>query len=175
VDGHYEAIRGLEDCVEDLEDHLFEPSSDYSDIRRRGFEIRRAIAGLRRVAVPMHDVVGRLMRSDLHLVTDALQPYYQDVYDHVQRTEESVDSARDHVTSVLDANLTEQSNELNEITKKLASWAAIIAVPTAVTGFYGQNVTFPGFGTHGGFIVAVIVMVVLASGVYALLRSRRWL
>ena len=174
VDGHYAAIETLEDLAEDLEDHLFEPSKDY-DIRRCGFELRRALASLRRVVAPMHDVVGRLMRSDLDLVTDALGPYYQDVYDHVQRTGESVDSARDLVASVLEANLTEQSNQLNEITKKLASWAAIIAVPTAVTGFYGQNVPYPGFGTHGGVVAAVVVMLVLALGVYALLRRRHWL
>ncbi len=173
-DGHYDAIMTLEDHAENLEDHLFEPSKDF-DLRRRGFEIRRALAVLRRVVEPMHDVLGRLIRSDLHLVTEGLAPYYQDIDDHAQRTRESVDSARDLVASVLEANLTEQSNQLNEITKKLASWAAIIAVPTAVSGFYGQNVPYPGFGTHGGFIEAVLVMVVLATGVYALLRSRHWL
>ena len=173
-DGHYDAIERLEDLAEDLEDHLFEPSKDF-DLRRRGFEIRRALAALRRVVEPMHDVLGRLMRSDFDLVTDALAPYYQDIDDHAQRTRESVDSARDLVASVLEANLTEQSNQLNEITKKLASWAAIIAVPTAITGYYGQNVPYPGFGTHAGFLSSVVVMVVLAVGVFALLRSRHWL
>jgi magnesium transporter len=173
-DGHYEAIERLEDLAEDLEDHLFEPSKDF-DIRRRGFEIRRTLAALRRVVEPMHDVLSRLIRSDLHLVTAELAPYYEDIDDHAQRTRESVDSARDLVASVLEAKLTEQSNQLNEITKKLASWAAIIAVPTAITGFYGQNVPYPGFGTHGGFVASVVVIVVLATGVYALLRSRNWL
>ena len=95
--------------------------------------------------------------------------------DHVQRVAESVDSTRDLVASILDANLNEQGNQLNEITKKLASWAAIIAVPTAVTGFYGQNVPYPGFGEHGGFWVSLVVMVGLAVGVYALLRKQGWL
>ena len=123
----------------------------------------------------MHDVLPRLMRNDVHVVSDQLQPYYQDVNDHVQRAVENIDSARDLVASVLDANLTEQSNELNEITKKLASWAAIIAVPTAVTGFYGQNVPYPGFGTHAGFLVSFLVMLLLAGGVYTLLRRQGWL
>jgi magnesium transporter len=174
VDGHYEALETLADFAEDLEDHLFAPRSDY-DIRRRGFELRRTAAGLRRVVAPMHDVIQRLVRSSPHVVTDALTPYYEDVLDHVQRTAESADSTRELVTSILDANMTEQSNELNDITKKLASWAAIIAVPTAVTGFYGQNVPYPGFGTHAGFVSAVVVMLVLAGGVYALLRSQHWL
>lgn len=83
--------------------------------------------------------------------------------------------ADDLVASILDANLTEQSNQLNEITKKLASWAAIIAVPTAITGFYGQNVPYPGFGSHAGFASSVLVMVMLAAGVYLLLRRKGWL
>ncbi len=145
VDGHYEAIEALESRAEDLEDQLFVPKPDV-DIRQRGYRLRRGLADLRRVVAPMHEVLGRLTRSDLQLATDELVPYYQDVADHVQRTAESVDSARDLVASILDANLTEQSNQLNEITKKLASWAAIIAVPTAITGFYGQNVPYPGFG-----------------------------
>lgn len=174
VDGHYAAIETLEGYADDLEDQLFVPRPNV-DIRQRGFRLRRALANLRRVVSPMYEVVGRLVRSDMHLATDTLAPYYQDVLDHVQRTSESVDSARDLVASILEANLTEQGNELNEITKKLASWAAIIAVPTAITGFYGQNVPYPGFGTHSGFASSVIVMVVLAVGVYLLLRRRGWL
>jgi magnesium transporter len=174
VDGHYAAIEALEADAEDLEDQLFVPRSGV-DIRQRGYRLRRALADLRRVVAPMHEVLGRLTRSDLQLATDELLPYYQDVADHVQRTAESVDSARDLVASILDANLTEQSNQLNEITKKLASWAAIIAVPTAITGFYGQNVPYPGFGSHAGFASSVLVMVVLAAGVYLLLRNKGWL
>ena len=174
VDGHYAAIETLEARAEDLEDQLFVNRPEI-DIRQRGYRLRRALADLRRVVVPMHDVMGRLMRSDLKLATDDLMPYYQDVADHVQRTAESVDSARDLVASILDANLTEQSNQLNEITKKLASWAAIIAVPTAITGFYGQNVPYPGFGSHAGFASSVLVTVVLAIGVYVLLRRTGWL
>lgn len=174
VDGHYDAIEVLEDRAEDLEDALFEPNSGM-DIRRQGFELRRALGQLRRVVAPMPEVVARLMRPDLQLAVDGLEPYYRDVADHVQRSAESVDATRDMVAGVLDVELNEQSNALNEITKKLASWAAIIAVPTAITGFYGQNVPYPGFGTHGGFLTSVIVIIVLAGGVYWLLRRRGWL
>lgn len=174
VDGHYAAIEVLESRADDLEDQLFVPRPSV-DIRERGYRLRRALADLRRVVSPMHELVGRLMRSDLQLATGDLLPYYQDVADHVQRTAEAVDGARDLVASILDANLTEQSNQLNEITKKLASWAAIIAVPTAITGFYGQNVPYPGFGTHAGFASSILVMVVLAVGVWVLLRRKGWL
>ena len=173
VDGQYLATETLEATAEDLEDDLF-VQRQTGDVRRHAFRLRRALADLRRVVVPMHDVVSRL-RIDPHLATETLAPYYQDVYDHVLRTAESIEAARDLVANILDADQTEQINQLNETTKKLAAWAAIIAVPTAVTGFYGQNVPYPGYGTHAGFLASVVVIIVLAGAVYALLRSRGWL
>ena len=77
-----------------------------------------------------------------------MTPYYQDVYDHVLRATEWTESLRDLVTTILETNLTIQGNRLNSITKKVTSWAAIIAVPTAITGFYGQNLPYPGFARH---------------------------
>jgi magnesium transporter len=104
-----------------------------------------------------------------------MAPYYQDVYDHVLRATEWTESLRDLVTTILETNLTIQSNRLNVITKQVTSWAAIIAVPTAVTGFYGQNVPYPGFGHESGFYASTIVIVVLSVGLYVLFRRRDWI
>ena len=125
---------------------------DSKDVQRRSFEMRKSLVGLRRVLLPMREVVNALLRRDLHIVTDPMQPYYQDVYDHVLRATEWTESLRDLVTTILETHLTVQGNRLNEIMKKLTAYAAIIAVPTAVTGFYGQNVPYPGFGHHWGFL-----------------------
>jgi magnesium transporter len=83
------------------------------------------------------------MRPDLQIAADDLMPYYQDVYDHVLRAAEWTDSLRDLVTSILETNLTIQGNRLNIITKKVTGWAAIIAVPTLITGYFGMNVPYP--------------------------------
>ena len=93
----------------------------------------------------MREVVDRLVRDDTRtgLHEETILPYLHDVHDRVLGAAETVDSARDQVGGVLETNLGEQDNELNIITRKLAAWAAIIAVPTAVTGFYGQNVPYP--------------------------------
>jgi magnesium transporter len=71
-------------------------------------------------------------------------PYHQDVYDHVPRATERTESLRDLVATILETHLTMPGNRLNMIMKKVTGWAAIIAVPTAATGFYGQNIPFPG-------------------------------
>ena len=174
VDGQYEAVERLDDAIDELQTHLFETRTDV-DVRRRAYEIGAGLASIRRVVAPMQEVVTRLMRADAHLVDGVLTPYYQDVHDHALRAAETLDAARDRVDRIADTQLNEQSAELNEITKKLAAWAAIIAVPTAVTGFYGQNVPYPGFGHHSGFLTSVAVMLALAGGIYFYLRKRGWL
>jgi magnesium transporter len=123
----------------------------------------------------MREVVNSLMRRELGIVDEELSPYYQDVYDHVLRVTEWTESLRDLVSTIRETNLTLQGNRLNEIMKKLTSWAAIIAVPTAVTGFYGQNVPYPGFMSDHGFYTSVAVMILIAGALYVGFRRRGWL
>jgi magnesium transporter len=130
---------------------------------------------LRRVVLPMREVVNTLMRRDMRIVVTEMTPYFQDVYDHVLRATEWTESLRDLVTTILETNLTIQGNRLNIITKKVTSWAAIVAVPTAITGFYGQNVPFPGFGTHTGFIWSGCLIVVISVVLYLVFRRKNWL
>jgi magnesium transporter len=123
----------------------------------------------------MREVVNSLLRRDLGVVDDAMAAYYQDVYDHVLRATEWTESLRDLVTTILETHLTMQGNRMNMIMKKVTSWAAIIAVPTAVTGFYGQNIPYPGFGTHWGFWSSTSLTVGLSVGLYVAFRRRDWL
>jgi magnesium transporter len=174
VDGQYEAVEQLDDEIDELQTHLFQTRTDV-DVRRRAYEIGVSLAALRRIVAPMQEVVNRLMRTDVHGPDNVLGPYYQDVHDHALRAAETLDAARDRVDRIADMQLNEQSAELNEITKKLAAWAAIIAVPTAVTGFYGQNVPYPGFQHHSGFVTSCVVMLGLAGGIWLYLRRRGWL
>jgi magnesium transporter len=104
-----------------------------------------------------------------------MMPYYQDVYDHVLRATEWTESLRDLVTTILETNLTVQGNRMNMIMKKVTSWAAIIAVPTAITGFYGQNVPYPGYAKFWGFILSTVLTVVISIGLYITFRRRDWL
>jgi magnesium transporter len=175
VDGHFDAVQSLDDEIEELEDLLFVPSANQEHVQRRSYELRKSLVQLRRVVLPMREVVNTLLRRDLHLVDDALGPYFQDVYDHVLRATEWTESLRDLVTSILETNLTIQGNRLNIITKKVTSWAAIIAVPTAVTGFYGQNVPYPGFSQQSGFLASSALIVGLSLLLYVLFKRRDWL
>ena len=175
VDGHFEAVQSLDDCVEDVEDRLFEDISHNLEVQRRSFQLRRSLVLLRRVVIPMREVVNAVMRRDLHIVGEDLVPYYQDIYDHVLRAAEWTDGLRDMVTSILETNVTIQGNRLNIITKKVTGWAAIIAIPTLITGYFGMNVPYPGFDTKPGFDVSIATMVVAGLVLYFVFKKKDWL
>jgi magnesium transporter len=175
VDGHFEAVQSLDDAVEELEDNLFDDKPKNVSVHRRSFELRKSLVLLRRVVLPMREVVNTLMRRDVRVVNGELMPYYQDVYDHVLRATEWTESLRDLVTTILETNLTIQGNRMNIITKKVTSWAAIIAVPTFITGFYGMNVPYPGFSAREGFIAAVVLMIGVGAALYWVFRVNDWL
>jgi magnesium transporter len=175
VDGHFAAVEVLDDSIEELEDVLFDDAPQSKEVQRRSFALRKSLVQLRRVVLPMREVLNSLLRRDMHVLDDAMVPYYQDVYDHVLRVSEWTESLRDLVSTVLETNLTMQGNRLNEVMKKLTSWAAIIAIPTAVTGFYGQNVPYPGFQQEWGVFVSVALIVAIAGGLYVGFRRKGWL
>jgi magnesium transporter len=175
VDSHFDAVQTLDTEIEALEDLLFDNRPRSADVQRRSFELRKSLVLLRRIVLPMREVVNSLMRRDLHVLIEPMIPYYQDVYDHVLRVTEWTESLRDLVTTLLETNLTIQSNRMNLVMKKVTSWAAIIAVPTAITGFYGQNVPYPGFSTHSGFWVSSALIIVISTLLYWSFRRRDWI
>ena len=144
-------------------------------MQRRSFALRKSLVTLRRVVLPMREVVNALMRRDIGIIDAEMVPYFQDVYDHVLRATEWTESLRDLVTTIVETNLTIQGNRLNVITKKVTSWAAIIAVPTAITGFYGQNVPYPGFARLSGLLTSMALIVVISVGLYVVFKRRDWL
>jgi magnesium transporter len=175
VDRHFAAVQDLDDKLEDLEDLLFDERASDRTMQRYSFQLRKSLVLLRRVVLPMREIVNTLMRRDLHIVSSSMAPFYQDVYDHVLRATEWTESLRDLVTTIQETRIALQGNRLNEVMKKVTSWAAIIAVPTAVTGFYGMNVPYPGFSQHTGFISSVFLLVVTSLGLYGVFKWRGWI
>jgi magnesium transporter len=176
VDGHFRAVEALDQAVEETEDGLFDVRRGAIEtVQRRSFQLRKSLVLLRRITLPTREVVNTLLRHDLDIVPEPMAPYFRDIYDHVIRATEWTESLRDLVTTMVETNLTEQGNRMNMIMKKVTSWAAIIAVPTAITGWYGQNVPYPGFGKTAGLISTTILIVVFAVGLYVLFRRKDWL
>lgn len=172
VDTQFDTVETLDDHVEGLEDTVFDERPASRDEMRRALEVRRSLVTLRRVAVPLREVVNTLTRR---VSGTPMAPYYQDVYDHVLRVAEWTESLRELVGTFRETQLNIQSNRLNLIMKKVTGWAAIIAVPTAITGFYGQNVPFPGFGQPWGLVVSTVAIIVVGVGLYLMFKRRDWL
>ncbi|HEU0132950.1 MAG TPA: magnesium/cobalt transporter CorA [Mycobacteriales bacterium] len=176
VDGHFTVVEQLDEAIEDLEERLFKDDTDPYTVQRETFELRKALVAFRRVVLPMREVVNSLLRRDVCEIGDELAPYFQDVYDHVLRATEWTESLRDLVTSVLETQLTIQGNRLNEVMKRLTSYAAIVAVPTAIAGVYGMNTRlYPAAGTVAGWWVAMVLMVGISAVLFVYFRRKDWL
>ncbi len=175
VDSHFAAVQSLDEQIEQLQDQLFAEAGPGVEVQRRSFQLRKSLVLLRRVVLPMREVLNSLMRRDIHLLDEEMTHYYQDVYDHVLRATEWTESLRDLVSTILESRLMIQGNRLNDIMKKLTGWAAIIGIPTAITGFYGQNVPYPGFQQEWGFVSSVVLIVVVGGGLYMMFKRKGWL
>jgi magnesium transporter len=177
IDRYFDAVQSFDDRIERIEDILFEENVKTArEVSRATFKLRNSLVEARRAILPMREVVNTIMRR---VVSEdqapELVPYYEDLYDHVLRAAEWTESLRDMITSVFETNMTLADTRMNTIMKKLTAWAAIIAVPTAVTGYFGQNVPYPGFGERSGFWESLVVIVVIAVTLYMVFRKKDWL
>jgi magnesium transporter len=177
IDGYFQpidAFNGYYDGVSDkLLDDLPLRQSDYE--RTRWFRTRRSLIEFHRVVMPMREAVSSLMRHEEGLVPDELYPYYQDVYDHILRLTDSSEAVREFVSTIVETNINLRDYHSNQIMKKVTSWAAIIAVPTLITGWYGMNVPYPGFARHWGVWAATLLIFGLSLALYAQFKKNDWL
>jgi magnesium transporter len=176
VDEYFVAITALDDEIEKIEDSLFDDTASGSlATQRHSYEIRKSLLHARRAILPMREVVATIMRRVTDDEQNELTPYFQDLYDHVLRAGEWTDSLRDLLGSIFETNLSLADQRMNMIMKKLTSWAAIIAVPTAITGYFGQNIPYPGFGHEWGFALSSASIVLIALALYVTFRRKDWL
>ncbi|HSB85710.1 MAG TPA: magnesium/cobalt transporter CorA [Ilumatobacteraceae bacterium] len=175
VDGYFETVQAFDDYYDEVSEVIFSEHPLDPAEQRHWFKMRRALVRFHRLVVPMREAVSSLMRREHSAVSDALYPYFQDVYDHILRVSESTDALRDLVSTIVETNISLRDYRQNQVMKKVTSWAAIIAVPTLVTGYYGMNVPFPGEGQRWGWILSLSLVVVCSIALYLWFRKREWL
>ena len=176
IDGYFDAVDRFDDFYDDGQRGACSPRSRCSRPSSRcGSDTRQALMQFRRIVVPMREAVSGLMRREQGTIDEEMYPYYQDVYDHVLRVNESADALRDLVSTLVETNLSLRDYRANQIMKLVTSWAAIIAVPTLITGWYGMNVPYPGSGETWGVWAAAGLVIALSAGLYVLFRRRNWL
>ena len=175
VDGYFETVQELDDAIEELEDDLFSsPASHSQEFQRRAYDVRTKLVTLRRIVLPMREVVSVVWRHREDAIRE-LDAFYADLTDHVLRAAEWTESLRDMIGTVFETHLSLQDQRLNNVMKKLAGWAAVISVPTLVTGWFGINVPYPGAGEQSGLVSAAVMVVVPSVVVYVIMRKNDWI
>lgn len=175
VDGYFDAVDTFDDFYDEISEGIFFETPVPPSQHRQWFQMRQALIRFHRLVVPMREAVSGLMRREHSAVGRELYPYYQDVYDHILRVTESTDALRDLVSTIVETNLSLRDYRANQIMKKVTSWAAIIAVPTLITGWYGMNLPYPGSGTTRGVVTATALVILLSGALYGVFKRNDWL
>ncbi|MES3097648.1 magnesium/cobalt transporter CorA [Sphingomonas aerolata] len=175
VDGYLPLIESIEDEVLAMEQATLDQFLGRDEVTRI-FRLRRELIRFGRVLLPTNEVAGKLVRLDLPCIDPETRPYFSDVLDHVRRVQTMTDGLRDVLASVFEfSNLLEQQRT-GAITRQLAAWAAILAVPTAIAGIYGMNFEhMPELKTQYGYPVVLAVIAVICTALYVRFKRVGWL
>ena len=131
---------------------------------------------LKHAVDPLMEATGKLYGGRVPQVCAGMQEYFRDVYDHLHRIHATIEGIRDMLTTAIQVNLGMISLSESEVTKRLAAWAAIIAVPTMVAGIYGMNFKhMPELEWAFGYPLAIAIMVVIDIYLYVRFKKTRWL
>jgi magnesium transporter len=173
VDDYFPLMDQVADRVEDLEDAIF-AHFDESSIETV-FRLKKDLLTMRRVVAPERDVLNVLLRRQLPIISSEDVTYLQDVYDHIVRVTDNIDTYRDLLSSALDSYLSLQGNRLNQIMKTLTVASVLLMTAALITGFYGQNFHFfPELGFGLGSFWSLILIGVATLGLVIYFKRKRW-
>jgi Mg2+ and Co2+ transporter CorA len=174
VDNYFPIIDSIVERVEDLEEQIFEKFNQRSieDI----FTLKKDLLALRKVLAPERDVLNVLIRRDLPLFDEHTLVYFQDVYDHVVRITDSIDTYRDLLSSALDSYLSMQSNRLNITVQTLTSFSIMLMSIATVTGWYGMNFNnMPELTSALGYPAVFLFVIILVALEFLFFKRKGWL
>jgi magnesium transporter len=175
VDNYMPVIETIQTEVEEIEDCILAEASSQDHVRRL-YQLRRDLLRLRNAAVPLVEVCRRLEQPGLPGIDASMHPLFRDVSDHIRRIQEEIESLREVLAFAFETSLMTGQAQQNEITRKLAAWAAILAVPTAVAGIYGMNFEFmPELRWKYGYAVVLMVIAAACGWLYWRFRRNGWL
>jgi magnesium transporter len=175
VENYSPVLEAIHDEVERIEDGVLARRLRMTDIERL-YMLRRDLLRLRNAVVPLVEVLRRLEHTDVLGVDPTVQLLFRDVTEHVRRVQEDIDSLREVLAFAFEASLMTGQTEQNEVSRRLAAWAAILAVPTAVAGIYGMNFEFiPELKWQYGYFACILVIVTVCATLYYRFRQNGWL
>ena len=175
VDNLLPIVRDFREELQELEQDIFAETFNRDTVKRL-YDMQRDLMTLRLAVAPLQDIISQLVRMHPHLIPDQLRAYFRDVYDHVFRVNESISAMREMLGATINVNLSLVTFGQNEVMKKLAGWAAMLAAPTLITSWYGMNFQhMPELSKPWAYPTMIVVMVVVVGGIYTWLKKSRWL
>lgn len=172
VDEYQILLDEIADRVSDIESEVL--SSPEPPVLQRIFELKRELIEFRRVVAGMREVVNTLMRREGGLLGDDLDPYFRDIYDHLVRTLDLIETYRDLLTGSLDIYLSAVANRTNEVVKTLTIWGTVTLPLLIITGFYGMNLPLPWAQKAHSTVFVTLLMLASTALVLVYFRRKRW-
>ncbi len=174
VDNYFPVLDAVAERTDDLERAIFEVEGH--EALAMIFQLRKNLLALRRILSPERDLMSTMARRDVELLGEETSIYFQDVYDHVLRVTDAIDTYRDLLASALDAYLSVTSNNLNQVMRTLTSWSIILMSLALISGIYGMNfVHMPELSLSYGYYAALAGMFVLGAVLFAWFKRIDWL
>jgi magnesium transporter len=175
VDGYFDVIDTVEEQVLAMEDRSLDHFLNRAETARL-FSLRRDLFRLTRILGPMEDLASRFINIDLPQIDNEIDPYFRDLADHVRRVNYRVAGLRDTLTSVIETSGLLEQQRQGVITRQLAAWAAILAVPTAIAGIYGMNFDFmPELRWRYGYAAVLSGMALVCGLLFFRFKRAGWL
>jgi magnesium transporter len=175
VDRYFPILATIESELEGIEEQIFLRNTARSNIEAL-YTLKQKLMVLKHAVDPLMDATGKLYGGRVPVVCSGLQEYFRDVYDHLHRIHSTIEGIREMLTTAIQVNVGMISLSENEVTKKLAAWAAIIGVPTMIAGIYGMNFkTMPELDWVYGYPFAIGLMAVIDLYLYMRFRKARWI
>ena len=174
-DNYFPIIDKITEELEAIEEDIFSAMPAQEKIERI-YRLRAGLLNMRHAVAPMIEICNQLRRHDFPGRTSAIKPYLRDVHDHVLLVNEAIVDLRERLTAAFEASLLLSAARQNDIVKKLGSWAAILAVPTAIAGIYGMNFkNMPELEWPFGYPASLLLMLAICSTLYYCFRRAAWL
>ena len=175
VDGYLPIVETIQEEVLQTEQRVLDAFLERHEVRRL-FTLRRELIRFQRMLEPMSEVCNRLTHLELPALDAEVRPYFRDVFDHVRRVDTRVGGLREILSSVFETSLLLEQQRQGTITRQLAAWAAILAVPTAIAGIYGMNFEYmPELKIKYGYFIIVGIIAVLCTILYIRFKKAGWL
>src|SRR6185437_3702920 len=175
TDNYFPVLDTIEEELEEIENEIFAATPANEKIERI-YRLRVELQRMRQVVAPMLEICNRLGRHDFSATAQAIVPYLHDLHDHAQLLNDAIADLRERLATAFEASLLLASARQNDIVKKLAGWAAILAVPTAIAGIYGMNFKFmPELEWDLGYPAVMLFILSLCTLLYYRFKRSGWL